>query len=161
MKSYNHEDREDENRSRPEHEDPLSVRAMRIASPLSPDEERVMHQVIGCAIAVHKALGPGFLESIYRRALCIELEKRRMAFECERPLEVSYSGIPITGQRIDLMVEGLIIVELKAVTRFEEIHRAQLISYLRAAGLRGGLLINFRVRVLKDGLCRVVLSQKK
>jgi GxxExxY protein len=74
-----------------------------------------------------------------------------------RPLQVTYVGVPITGQRIDLLVGGLIIVELKAVTKFEEIHRAQLISYLRAARLRGGLLINFRVRVLTQGIRRVVL----
>jgi GxxExxY protein len=71
---------------------------------------------------------------------------------------VTYGEIPISGQRIDLTVGGLVIVELKAVARFEEIHRAQLISYLRASGLRGGLLINFRVRVLKDGIRRIVLT---
>ena len=117
-----------------------------------------MYRVIGSAIAVHRALGPGFLESIYRKALCVEFEKRTMAFECERPVAVTYSGVPIPGQRIDLIVGGLIIVELKAVAKVEEIHRAQLISYLRAAGLRGGLLINFRVRVLTQGIRRVVLS---
>ena len=72
-----------------------------------------------------------------------------------------YDGVVISGQRIDLIVGGLIVVELKAVSRLEEIHRAQLISYLRTTGLRGGLLINFRVRVLKDGLQRIVLSQKE
>jgi GxxExxY protein len=71
---------------------------------------------------------------------------------------VTYDEIPITGQRIDLIVGGLIVVELKAVARLEAIHRAQLISYLRTTGMRGGLLINFRVRVLKEGLCRIVLS---
>jgi GxxExxY protein len=139
-------------------EDPISRRALKIASPLSPDEERVMHQVIGSAIAVHRALGPGFLESIYQRALCIEFQKRRIKFESERPIDVTYEGIPIGGQRIDLVAAGLIVVELKCVSVFEEIHRAQLISYLRAMRLRGGLLINFRVRVLKDGIRRVVLS---
>jgi GxxExxY protein len=100
---------------------------------------------------------PGFLESIYKRAMCIELENRHLAFECERTIAVTYRGIPIHGQRVDLVIGGLIVVELKAVARFEEIHRAQVISYLRTLRLRGGLLINFRVRVLKEGLQRVVL----
>ena len=154
MKSFNHEERE----GREEHEeDPFSVKRMRAASPLSPEAERVMHDTIGCAIAVHRTLGPGFLESIYRKAMCIELEGRKLAFECERSIDVVYRGVPISGQRIDLIIERLIIVELKAVAAFEEIHRAQVISYLKTTGLRGGLLINFRVRVLKDGLRRIVL----
>jgi GxxExxY protein len=117
-----------------------------------------MHQAIGAAISVHRALGPGFLESIYRKAICIEFERRELPYEREKRVQVTYSGIPIWGQRIDLLVGGLIVVELKAVARIEEIHRAQLISYLRTIRCRGGLIINFRVRVLKDGLCRVVLS---
>ena len=95
---------------------------------------------------------------MYRKAVCIELEKRNLRYEYERPIEVLYGEVPISGQRIDLIVGGLIIVELKAVARLEEIHRAQLISYLRATGLHGGLLINFRVRVLKDGIRRIVLT---
>ena len=154
MKSINHEGHE----GREEHEDdPFSVSRMRLTSPLSPEAERAMHSTIGCAIAVHRALGPGFLESIYKKAMCIELENRNLAFECERAIDVRYRGIPIPGQRLDLVIEGLVIVELKAVSRFEEIHRAQVISYLRTMGLRGGLLINFRVRVLKQGLQRIVL----
>ena len=158
MKSDNHEEHERSDFRQGREDDPISRHALRIASPLSVDEERVIHQVIGAAIAVHRALGPGFLESIYRKALCIELGNRNLGFECERPIDVTYSGIRITGQRLDLVVGGLIIVELKAVSRLDEIHRAQLISYLRTTGLRGGLLLNFRVRVLKDGLHRIVLS---
>jgi GxxExxY protein len=154
MKSFNHEERE----GLEDHEvDPFSLRRMRAASPLSSEAERVMHATIGCAIAVHRALGPGFLESIYRRAMCVELEARNLAFECERSVDVVYRGVPISGQRIDLIIERLIVVELKAVAAFEEIHRAQVISYLKTMDLRGGLLINFRVRVLKDGLRRIVL----
>ena len=139
-------------------EDPFSRRRMNIASPLSAEEERVMHQTIGAAIAVHRTLGPGFLESIYRKAMYVELNKRNLAYEGERLIDVIYDGVTISGQRIDLIVGGLIIVELKAVSRLDEIHRAQVISYLRTTGLRGGLLVNFRVRVLKDGLRRIVLS---
>ena len=116
-----------------------------------------MHSAIGCAIAVHRSLGPGFLESIYKKAMCIELENRGLAYGRERSIDVTYRGIPISGQRVDLIIGGLVVVELKAVTRFEEIHRAQVISYLRTMGLRGGLLINFRVRLLKQGLQRIVL----
>ena len=118
-----------------------------------------MRETIGCAIAVHRALGPGFLESIYKKAMCIELDARGLTYERERPIRVKYRDVEIPGQRVDLIVEGLIVVELKAVVRLDGVHRAQLISYLRTTGLRGGLLINFRVRVLKDGLQRIVLSR--
>jgi GxxExxY protein len=128
-------------------------------SPLSVEAESVMRQTIGCAIAVHRALGPGFLESIYRKAMSIELESRKLNYERERPIYVKYRDIEIPGQRVDLIVEGLIVVELKSVVRLDEVHTAQVISYLRTTGLKGGLLINFRVRVLKDGLRRIVLTQ--
>ena len=120
-----------------------------------------MHRVIGSAITVHRALGPGFLESIYRQAMCLELDARRMTYERERPIRVRYRDVPLSGQRLDLLVDQLVVVELKAVSRVEDIHRAQLISYLRTTGLRAGLLINFRVRLLKDGLHRIVLSQPR
>lgn len=162
MKKLNHEDHEDWQerplQGREEDTDPLSARRLKVVSPLSVDEERTIHRVIGSAIAVHRALGPGFLESIYRKALCIEFQKRAISFESERPIDVVYEGVSIGGQRIDLIAGGLIVVELKAVSAFEEIHRAQLISYLRAMRLRGGLLINFRVRVLKDGIRRIILT---
>ena len=130
---------------------------VRIPSPLSPEAEAVMAQTIGCAISVHRTLGPGFLESIYRKAMRVELESRNLAYECERAVRVDYRGVAIDGQRIDLVVEGLIVVELKAVTRLDDVHRSQLISYLRTLKLRGGLLINFRVPLLKQGLRRIVV----
>ncbi len=140
-----------------EHEKTNTRVGVRVPSPLSVEAERVMHRTIGCAIAVHRALGPGFLESIYRTAFGLELDARHLTFERERPVTVSYRGVDIPGQRIDLIVEGLIVVELKAVEQFHDRHRAQLISYLRTTGIRGGLLVNFGARVLKDGLMRVVL----
>ena len=130
---------------------------MRRQSVLSSREEEVMRDVIGAAIAVHRALGPGFLEAIYRKAMCVELAARSLAFEAERPIVVKYRGVQIPGQRIDLVVERRIIVELKAVTRFDNVHIGQVISYLKTTGLRGGLLINFRVPLLMRGLKRVVL----
>jgi len=139
------------------HEDPLEHFRMRRVSPLDPEADRMMTHTIGCAIAVHRALGPGFLESIYRKSMCVELKARGIPFEVERPVSVSYRGVDIPGQRIDLIVGGLIVVELKTVTRFDRVHVAQLISYLKTTGLRGGLLINFRVPLLVKGLRRIVL----
>ena len=139
-------------------DDPLfKVSGMRLPSPLSPEAETAMRETIGAAIAVHRALGPGFLESIYRKAMCLELDARNVSYEVERPVRVTFRGVEIPGQRVDLIVEGVIVVELKSVVRIDEVHRAQLISYLRTTGLRGGLLINFRVPLLKQGLRRVVL----
>src|SRR4029078_3227823 len=109
----------------------------------SAEAERAMHQTIGCAITVHRELGPGFLESIYQKAMYLELDARHIGYERERPIRVSYRGVDIPGQRVDLIVEGLIVVELKAIAQLADVHRAQLISYLRTTGLRGGLLINF------------------
>jgi GxxExxY protein len=135
----------------------ITTHRMRLASPLSAAEEALMTSIIGCAIAVHKSLGPGFLESIYQQAMCVELARREITFEREVPVNVTYEGVDIAGQRLDLIVGERIVVELKAVSAIDEIHRAQLISYLRATGLRGGLLINFRVPRLPKGLKRVVL----
>jgi len=156
----NREGREgrEEREERSESNSRLRLPAPRPDSPLSTEAEWVMRHTIGCAIAVHRALGPGFLESIYQKAMCIELANRNLSFERERPIHVNYRGIQIPGQRVDLIIEGLIVVELKSVAQLDAVHRAQLISYLRTTGLKGGLLINFRVRVLKDGLQRVVLS---
>ena len=130
---------------------------MRIPSPLDAHAEHVMSSTIGCAIRVHRALGPGFLESIYRKAMQIELEALGPSYESERQVRVKYRDIEIAGQRVDLIVGNAIIVELKSVVKLDEVHRAQLISYLRTTGLRGGLLINFRVAVLKYGLRRIVV----
>ena len=129
---------------------------VRVPSPLSAEAELAMSRTIGAAIAVHRELGPGYIEMIYRRAMCIELEARKLAYEEERSVYVTYRGVQIPGQRVDLIIERLIVVELKAVTHFDQVHKAQLISYLKTTGLRGGLLINFRVPVLRDGIRRVV-----
>ena len=130
---------------------------MRRDSVLSPQEERIITDVIGAALAVHRALGPGFLESIYQKAMRVELDARGLASEAERPVHVTYRQVKIPGQRIDLIVEGKIVVELKAVTRFDNVHVGQVISYLKTVDLRGGLLINFRVPLLKRGIKRIVL----
>ncbi len=145
-------------RKHEEHEDaPDGSLRMRRRSPLSAEEERVMRHVIGSAIAVHRALGPGFLESIYDKAMRIELEARGLSYEAERPVRVQYRGVEIPGQRVDLIVNNLIVVELKAVARLDQVHVGQLISYLKTTGLRAGLLVNFRVPLLVKGLKRIVL----
>jgi GxxExxY protein len=130
---------------------------LRLPSPLAPNTEKLMTRVIGCGIDVHKALGPGFLESIYKKAMCPELEASGLPFERERSIAVNHRGVEIRGQRVDLIVDKQIIVELKAISRFDEIHAAQIISYLRTTGLRVGLLMNFRVAYLPQGLRRIVL----
>jgi GxxExxY protein len=128
----------------------------RTPSNLPPDVEDVMFRVIGAAIEVHRHLGPGYLESIYHHALLIELRRRCIRFEFEKRIEVIYKGEVLHGQKLDLVVEDKVIVEVKAVSQLEEIHGSQVVSYLRAMGLRAGLLINFNAVVLKAGIRRIV-----
>jgi len=127
---------------------------------MEPDAEtdRLAQEVIGAAIEVHRALGPGFLESLYEQAMSIELGLRGISFERQVPVAVNYKGHSIGESRLDLLVDGRLIVELKAVDQFASIHTAQVMSYLKATGHRLGLLINFNVIRLKDGVKRIVLS---
>jgi GxxExxY protein len=153
----NHEEREENegHEDRAAGSDPL--RYVRVASPLSAAEESTMRRVIGCAIDVHRRLGPGFLESIYRRAMAVELEHQGLAFELERAITIDYRGTEVGEHRIDLVVERLVVVALKAVAGIDPVHRAQVIAYLRSTRLRAGLLLNFRVARMKDGITRIVL----
>lgn len=114
--------------------------------------------VIGAALEVHRILGPGFLESVYEEALAIELDLRGILFERQKMLGVSYKGYQIGEGRTDFVVENSLIVELKAVEKLQPVHQAQVLSYLKAAGYRLGLLINFHEGLLRDGLKRVVLT---
>ena len=115
-------------------------------------------QVIGAAIAVHRAFGPGYLESVYEDALAIELEHREIPFTRQHAFSLHYRGRPVGEGRIDLFVANSLVVELKAVEALQDLHHAQVISYLKATGNKVGLLINFNVKLLRDGLHRVVLS---
>jgi GxxExxY protein len=115
-----------------------------------------MYRVIGAAIEVHRHLGPGYLESTYHRALCIELRLRGTPFEYKRSIDVNYKGEQILGQQLDLIVDSKVVVEIKAVSQLEEIHGSQVVAYLRSTGLRAGLLINFNAVVLKAGIRRIV-----
>jgi GxxExxY protein len=118
--------------------------------------DRITGSIIGAAIEVHRALGPGLLESAYEACLSYELLERGLGVERQRPTPVTYRGVQIdVGYRMDLLVEELVVVELKAVDRLLPIHKAQLLSYLKLADLRLGLLINFNVKVLKDGIRRM------
>jgi len=118
----------------------------------------ITEQIIGAAIEVHQVLGPGLLESAYEECLCHELKVRGLSFERQRPLPVEYKGIELEcSYRLDLLVENVIVVEIKAVSAIEPIHEAQLLTYLRIGGWRIGLLVNFNVPVLKNGIRRRVL----
>lgn len=116
------------------------------------------HQVIRCAIEVHRELGPGLLESTYRDCLIRELELAGIACQAELALPVKYKGLLIDcGYRVDLVVENDILLELKAVARLAPIHEAQILTYMRLSGVRQGFLINFNVKRRKDGLKSFVL----
>jgi GxxExxY protein len=112
--------------------------------------------VIGAAIEVHRALGPGLLESAYEQCLCHELKLRSIGFSRQVPVPVSYKGISLDcGYRIDIFVEELVVLELKTVDKLHPLHEAQLLTYLKLIKAPVGLLINFHVPLLKDGLKRL------
>ncbi len=119
----------------------------------------VTQTVIGAGIEVHRALGPGLLESAYEECLCRELDLRQVQFERQRHLPVDYKGIKLDcGYRLDLLVANTVVVEIKAIDRLLPIHQAQLLTYLRLGGWKVGLLMNFNVAALKQGIKRVVLG---
>jgi GxxExxY protein len=114
--------------------------------------------IIKAAIEVHKTLGPGLLESAYEECLCHELVLLGVSFQRQRPLALVYKGLRLDcGYRLDVVVEDKVIVELKCVDQLLPIHEAQLLTYLKLSGLRTGLLLNFHVHMMKDGLKRMVL----
>jgi len=124
--------------------------------PIPARDKEIAKAIIGAAIEVHRILGPGFLESIYRRALAYELRLRGFTVEEEVSIIVPFKDIQIPGQRIDVIVEGRVIVELKRVEQFAPIHEAITLSYLKTMRLRLALLLNFKTTVLKDGIKRMV-----
>jgi GxxExxY protein len=136
-------------------EDPKEKKMLNVRSELSPEEEAIVSEVIGCAIAVHKELGPGFKESIYHRAFRLELDSRGIPYASDKPILVRYRNWDIPGQKVDLIVARIVLVELKVVPRLRPVHRHQVQSYLRTTKLPIGLLMNFNVTLLKDGLQRV------
>ena len=117
----------------------------------------ITEQIIGAGIEVHRALGPGLLESAYEACLAFELAERNINVEQQKSLPVIYHEVKLdTGYRLDLLVEGAVIVEVKSVDQLAPIHKAQLLSYLKLSGCKLGLMMNFNVKVLKNGIQRVV-----
>lgn len=125
---------------------------------MNPHVNELTYETIGAAIEVHRTLGPGLLESSYRECLCRELSLRGINFRRECGLPLQYKGVQLDcGYRIDILVDELVVVEIESVRDLAPIHDAQLITYLRLGGWKVGLLINFNVVVLKDGIHRRVL----
>ena len=122
------------------------------------DEDPLTGKIIGLAIEVHRTLGPGLLESTYLHCLAHELLLNNVSFKKELPLPVDYKGVRLEcGYRIDMLVEKHLIIELKAVNQISDIHTAQILTYMKLAKIRTGLLINFNVKRLKDGIKRYIL----
>jgi GxxExxY protein len=126
-------------------------------SKLDDRTEQLVHRCIGCALNVHRKLGPGYAEPIYRRAMRVELIAGGLETDEERRFEVVYRGVIVGVQRVDLIVQQTVVLELKAVERLHDVHVSQLAAYLHGTGLRAGLLINFRTSILKQGIRRVVV----
>ncbi|HEX8221401.1 MAG TPA: GxxExxY protein [Chloroflexia bacterium] len=128
---------------------------------VEPDEavDQIARRAIGAALEVHRVLGPGFLEVVYEEALCVELSLRKIPFVRQAQVPIWYKAQQIGEGRLDLLVADCLIVELKAVEALAPIHTAQLLSYLRATGQRLGLLINFNVPLLRQGIKRVALTR--
>ncbi|MGD1089920.1 MAG: GxxExxY protein [Verrucomicrobiota bacterium] len=131
--------------------------------PIEPDKrtDELAHAVIGAAIEVHRQLGPGFMEGVYEEAMCVELTDREIFFERQKEISVLYKERPIGKHRVDLLVGQSLIVELKAIETLTDIHKAQVISYLKATRLALGLLINFNIPVLRNGIQRIVYTERK
>ena len=124
--------------------------------PVFKDTNKLTGEIIGAAIEVHKILGPGLLESVYEECLCHELDLREIPHERQKDLPIEYKGVALdTKLKLDVLVDESVIIELKSREKLEPIHEAQLLTYLKMTGLKIGLLINFNVRLLKDGIKRL------
>jgi GxxExxY protein len=120
--------------------------------------EQLSEQIIAAAIEVHRHLGPGLLESAYEKCLCFELAQRGLVVKCQEPLPINYKGVQVDcGYRMDIVVDDKILLELKSVEQLAPIHTAQLMTYLKLSRLRVGLLINFNLELLTQGIARRVL----
>lgn len=121
-------------------------------------EKELCEKIIGAAIEVHRHLGPGLLESAYESCLCHELKNQKLRFDRQKQLPLEYKGIKVDcGYRIDIVVDDRVILEIKTVENFLPVHESQILTYLRLTKIKVGLLINFNVAVLKDGIKRMVL----
>ena len=124
---------------------------------MTTDINKLSSKVIGAAIEVHKHLGPGLLESAYEECLCHELELRDTSYERQKALPLIYKGKELDcGYRLDVVIDNQLIVEMKSVEKIEPIHKAQLLTYLKLSDIRLGLILNFNVTMMKDGIVRMV-----
>jgi len=121
------------------------------------ENDILTQKIIGAAIEVHRTLGPGLLESIYEEAICHEFDLRGIRYRRQVEIDVIYKAKVIKGQRIDILVEEEVIVEIKSLTKLPEVSTAQILSYLKATGLKRGLLINFGAKMLREGIKRISL----
>ncbi len=121
------------------------------------NRNKITERIIGCAIEVHRYLGPGLLESIYENALCYEFDSNNIQYEKQVAIPIFYKGYKLGDYRLDILVEDEVIIEIKAVDRTDPVFKAQLLSYLKVTGKKIGLLINFNVPVLKNGIKRIIL----
>ena len=123
------------------------------------DENTISRHIVDAAIEIHRNLGPGLLESAYQQCLAYELATRGISFEMEKPIPVVYKGVKLDcGFRLDLLVAGLVVVEVKSVDELAPIHEAQTLTYLRLTGCKLGILLNFNVPLMRDGIKRIVLG---
>jgi len=123
------------------------------------DENELSYAIIGACLEVHKVLGPGLLENTYQECLARELSLRGIPFEKEKPLPVEYKEVRVDcGYRLDFLVDGSVVVELKSIEAILPVHEAQVLTYLKLTGCKLGLLVNFNVAVLKEGIRRLVLN---
>lgn len=130
---------------------------IRLPSRLDDETEEYVFERMECGFAVHKAIGPGYGESIYKNAFCVELLARKIPLECEKPFIVKYRDRPVGTHHLDLIVRDRVLVELKAVKMLKRVHEAQVLAYLKASKLPIALLMNFGGATLKEGLKRIVL----
>jgi GxxExxY protein len=126
------------------------------------DINELSNRITGAAIEVHKALGPGLLESAYEECMCHELTLRSLSYERQKPLPITFKGKKLDcGYRLDIVVERTIILELKSCENIEPIHKAQLLTYVKLSGLHLGLLLNFNTPLMRDGIFRIVNELKE
>jgi GxxExxY protein len=129
-----------------------------VFKPLSDREEYIAERIVDAAYAVHKALGPGLLERVYEACLCHELSKRELKYQRQVDIPITYDGMIFDeGLRLDVLVEDLVICELKAVDEMHPVWKAQIISHLKLTSKRLGFLINFNVPIIKNGIIRIIM----
>ena len=120
-------------------------------------ENDIAHKILGCAFEVHKALGPGLLESAYQECLCYKLQQSGLSFHKEKPMPLIFEGVTLEcGYRIDILVENKVVIEIKSIDALNDVHLAQILTYMKLGNYKLGLLLNFNVALLKQGIKRVI-----